>query len=362
MDEQTANTKQMTETTSLMSWREHKISCIRSPVVMMVDDQRIFAESVRRMLEPEIDIDFHYCSDPTRAIDMAAEVQPTVILQDLRMPEIDGLTLVRFFRANPATELVPVIVLSSEQEAQEKSKAFSAGASDYLVKLPDRVELVARIRAHSKNYLTHLERDEAYRKLHELQKKLEQQNIELQRLSNLDGLTGIANRRRFDEAMQVEWLRAARKQTMLSLILIDIDNFKAYNDNYGHQAGDDCLRKVAQALSTQFRRPTDLLARYGGEEFVALLPDTLLSGATKLALELNEHINRINIPHQFSDVADHVTISLGVSCCQPGSGDHNATALIDAADMALYQAKRAGRNQVAINQECVPRLRAKDTG
>ncbi len=343
-----------------MPWREHKITCIRSPVVMMVDDQPIFAESVRRMLEAEGDIVFHYCNDPAKAIDMAAEVKPTVILQDLRMPEIDGLTLVRFFRANPATELVPVIVLSSEQEAREKSKAFSAGASDYLVKLPDRVELIARIRAHSKNYLTHLERDEAYRKLRELQRKLEQKNAELQRLTNLDGLTTIANRRRFDEALRTEWMRAVRKKTMLSLILIDIDSFKAYNDNYGHQAGDDCLRKVAQALNSRFRRPTDLLARYGGEEFVVLLPDTLLSGATKLALELNEYINRIHIPHQFSDVADHVTISLGVACCQPGVDGYDANALIEAADRALYEAKRAGRNQVSVSQSCSKRAQASD--
>src|SRR5262249_26374860 len=135
--------------------------------VLLVDDQAIVGQSVRPMLAAEADVQFHFCQDPTRAIDAANTVQPTVILQDLVMPQIDGLQLVKFFRANPATRLTPLIVLSSKEEPVIKAQAFSLGANDYLVKLPDRIELIARIRYHSRSYIAQLERDEAYRKLAE---------------------------------------------------------------------------------------------------------------------------------------------------------------------------------------------------
>lgn len=336
----------------LLSDSQTDITCVRNPVVMLVDDQRLVSEAIRRMLADEEDIGFFYCSDPTRAIDMAAEIRPTVILQDLVMPDIDGMTLVRFYRANAATEMVPVIVLSSREDPRDKSLAFGAGASDYLVKLPDKIELVARIRAHTKSYLAQLERDEAYRQLRNLQKKLEDSNAELQRLSSLDGLTGIANRRRFDEFVQTEWMRAARKRSTLSLILVDIDYFKPYNDSYGHQAGDECLKGVVSCLSKHFKRPSDLLARYGGEEFVVVLPDTDLPGAYKLAQELNKSVDEQHMPHEYSKISDHVTISLGVACCEPGSDNASLPGLIEAADEALYEAKGEGRNRAKVSAKC----------
>jgi sigma-B regulation protein RsbU (phosphoserine phosphatase) len=140
--------------------------------VLLVDDQPIIAEAVRRMLVDESDISFHYCKDPTKAIEMANQLAPTVILQDLVMPELDGLTLVKFFRANPSTREVPLIVLSTKEEPIIKAQAFAIGANDYLVKLPDKLELIARIRYHSKGYIAQLERNEAYRKLAESQKQL----------------------------------------------------------------------------------------------------------------------------------------------------------------------------------------------
>ena len=140
--------------------------------VLLVDDQAIIAEAVRRMLAAESDIRFHYCTDPTKAIEQANAIGPTVILQDLVMPELDGLTLVKFFRANPKTREVPMIVLSTKEEPTIKAQAFAIGANDYLVKLPDKLELIARIRYHSKGYIAQLERNEAYRKLAESQKQL----------------------------------------------------------------------------------------------------------------------------------------------------------------------------------------------
>jgi len=312
--------------------------------VLLVDDQAIVAEAIRRMLSTEDDLEYHYCADPARAIAEAVEFQPTVILQDLVMPDIDGMMLLRFFRANPVTKNIPIIVMSSKEDPKIKSEAFELQASDYLVKIPDKIELIARVRAHTRSYLAQQQRDEAYRALRDLQIELEKKNKELQRLSSLDGLTGIANRRRFDEYLEQEWLRAARSNKVLSLILTDIDHFKTYNDNYGHQGGDEVLRRVAQSLETGTHRPGDLVARYGGEEFAIILPDTDPVGAASVAESIRQVVERLNIPHGFSSAADHVTISMGIASVIPREGGLPAT-LIESADGALYEAKHAGRNR-----------------
>jgi two-component system chemotaxis family response regulator WspR len=283
---------------------------------------------------------------------MVVQVKATTVLQDLVMPDIDGMTLVRFYRANPMTRDIPVIVLSSKDDPKIKSDAFANGATDYLVKLPEPIELIARIRAHSKSYLAQRERDEAYHALREMQEQLRemntqlaQSNRELHRLSSLDGLTGIANRRQFDEVLEREWQRSVRNDSPLSLILLDIDYFKLYNDHYGHQAGDDCLRLVARTLDRVVQRPTDLVARYGGEEFVVVLPDTDRAGAEAVARELLREVSGLSITHVDSRAADHLTLSLGTATrC---TGQHQCAAdLLAAADQALYLAKEQGRNRV----------------
>ncbi|MDX1777195.1 MAG: diguanylate cyclase, partial [Desulfobulbales bacterium] len=247
------------------SLEHHKIT------VLLIDDQAMIAEAVRRSLANEEDIEFKYCADPTKAIKLAAEINTTVILQDLVMPEIDGLMMVRYFRVNKTTAKIPIIVLSTKEEASIKSEAFKLGANDYLVKLPDTIELVARIRYHSQAYISQLERDEAFLALEESRAQLAEANQALQKLSSLDGLTGIANRRNFDETLRREWNRAMRHGKNIGLIMLDIDFFKLYNDHYGHQGGDDCLKKVAQGLHEAINRETDFLARYGGEEFAVVL-------------------------------------------------------------------------------------------
>ncbi|HEV8245446.1 MAG TPA: diguanylate cyclase, partial [Polyangiaceae bacterium] len=231
------------------------------------------------------------------------------------------------------------------EDALDKSRAFADGASDYLVKLPDKIELVARVRAHSIRHLLQLERDEAFRKLESLTKDLEKSNEELARLSAVDGLTGVANRRSFDGALEREWRRAARENTTLSLILIDVDFFKRYNDAYGHLGGDDCLRKVAGALSKAVHRPGDFVARYGGEEFAVLLPSTDHEGSLVVAELLRTAVSDLRLDHRASEVTDHVTISLGLATLRPKhTGQPNE--LISQADGALYEAKRGGRNRV----------------
>jgi two-component system chemotaxis family response regulator WspR len=318
-------------------------------VVLLVDDQMMVAEGIRRMLVDEADITFHYCNDPNQAVSMATEIKPTVILQDLIMPDIDGYTLLKAYRANEATRNIPVIVLSTKEGPEDKSLAFERGANDYLVKLPDRIELIARIRAHSKSYLAQSQRDEAFQALRELQQELEKSNEELQKLSSLDGLTGIANRRRFDEFIAKECQRSDRENTSLSMILIDIDYFKPYNDNYGHLAGDGCLRQVAGALDEVISRPADLVARYGGEEFGVVLPSTDMDGAIQVAKVLGEKIRSLAIPHKFSTVTNHITISMGVANKVAGESA-SPNKLIDRADKALYRAKDSGRDNYQVSE------------
>ncbi len=317
------------------------------PIVLLVDDQAMVGEAIRRMLADETDIEFHYCQDPTLAVGKATEIKPTIILQDLVMPDVDGYTLLKFYRANPATSSTPVIILSSREDPKDKSHAFEIGASDYLVKLPDRIELVARIRAHSKTYLLQLQRDEAYEEMKRLQEQLTESNAILQRLSTMDGLTGLANRRHFDETLEAEWRIGLRDKTILAVIMIDIDFFKKYNDGYGHQGGDDCLKGVAKILGETVHRAGDFVARYGGEEFVVILRSTDAKGAAVLAEQMRANVEAQHIPHAYSAVADHVSISLGVAAMHP---DHSASPadLLARADEALYKAKEQGRNRYAI--------------
>jgi two-component system chemotaxis family response regulator WspR len=312
--------------------------------VLLVDDQLIIVEAVRRMLAAHPDIDFHYVTAPKAAHAAALALRPTVILQDLVMPGADGFQLIAGYRADEALREVPVVVLSTKEEAKLKAHGFAVGANDYLIKLPDQLELVARIRHHSRGYIGLLQRDAAYRSLRASQDELARANQELQKLAALDGLTGIANRRRFDEAIATEWQRARRQQGSLALLLCDVDRFKAYNDGLGHPAGDLCLKKVAAVMTEQLKRPADLAARYGGEEFAILLPDTGVDGALKLAEDCRRHLEGLALPHP-GGVGAVVTMSIGVAVGTPSKGG-SIEALVAAADAALYDAKRGGRNRV----------------
>ena len=329
----------MSDTSSKLSLENHKIT------VLLIDDQAMIAEAVRRALSSEKDIEFHYCQDPTKGIKLATEINATVILQDLVMPDIDGLMMVRYFRVNKDTAQIPIILLSTKDEASIKSKAFSLGANDYMVKLPDKIEMIARVRYHSQAYINQLQKDEAFRALEESKAKLAEANRTLQKLSSLDGLTGIANRRNFDETLNKEWNRAMRSEKSIGLLMLDIDFFKLYNDHYGHQGGDDCLKKVAKGLDSAIHRETDFLARYGGEEFSGILPDTDLNGSVKVAEEMRLAIKDLRIEHAKSTVSDLVSVSIGISAIIPQQGT-DPKILIGAADQALYKAKEDGRDRV----------------
>jgi two-component system chemotaxis family response regulator WspR len=318
---------------------------IESPaMVLLIDDQVMVGEAIRRALVNEPGIDFHYCPDPHRALSEAIQTRPTVILQDLVLPGVDGLTLVRAYRAHPAVKDVPIIVLSTKEEASVKGAAFTAGANDYLVKLPDTIELVARIRYHSRSYLALQQRDEAYQALRQSQRQLLETNMELRRLTNLDGLTGLANRRYFDEYLDAEWQRALRERREMSVLMLDVDHFKSFNDTYGHVAGDEALKQVAATIEASCDRSTDLGARYGGEEFSLVLPGTPAGGARLVAEKLRRAIEALQIPHGQSPTAPHLTASIGIASMTPTHSD-GVLALVQAADRGLYEAKRLGRNR-----------------
>ncbi|ADG17221.1 response regulator receiver modulated diguanylate cyclase [Paraburkholderia atlantica] len=316
-------------------------------MVLLVDDQAAIADGVREALADEPGVDFHYCASWEDAVRCAEETRATVILQDLAMPGTDGLTLVQQYRLNPATRDIPIIALSTREEPLVKSAAFAAGSNDYLVKLPDRIELIARLRYHSRSYLNLRQRDEAYRALRQSQQQLLATNLELQRLTHSDGLTGLSNRRYLDQHLADEWRRGTRDNTGLGLLMIDVDNFKAYNDTYGHVAGDEVLKSVAHTIEACLRHSPDLAARFGGEEFAVVVPGTSAGGLRLLAEKIRIAVEDLAITHAGS-AEGVVTISIGAALMVPSAAEPVPT-LIEAASVGLYRAKHDGKNHVAVS-------------
>ena len=268
-----------------------------------------------------------------------------LIFMDVVMPEMDGIEACRIIKSTEHLQDIPVIIITAKDEEKTLEAAFNAGAIDYITKSTGKVVLLARTRS-----ALSLKKERDQRKAREedllaTTKLLEKANEKLRQQSLQDGLTGVANRRRFDEKLSEEWERGRRDQRPISLLMIDIDQFKLYNDEYGHLAGDDCLKEVAYLLSKRLKRPADLLSRYGGEEFAVLLPETGLNGARDVAEELRTEVEQAGIFHAKLAYHEVVTISLGVSAITPEL-NNTANDLLKQADEALYQAKSNGRNRV----------------
>lgn len=277
-------------------------------------------------------------ADSVRKVDL--------ILMDIFLPEMDGITACRRIKLTKGLQDIPIIMLMVKTGVEDLEAAFAAGATDYITKPLNPVELLARVHL-ALSLRREMECRNAREKLLGVMRQLEEANQTLLHLSFWDGVTSVANRRGFDESLDREWRRGVRYKTPLSLIMIDIDCFKAYNDNYSHMSGDDCLRRVAKVLSSKIRRPGDFVARYGGEEFVVILPATHAEGAAIVAETLRAGVEGLGIPHAYSQISDRVTISLGVASTFPKLESSPVT-LITTADKALYQAKREGRNRVKI--------------
>jgi diguanylate cyclase (GGDEF)-like protein len=252
------------------------------------------------------------------------------------MPGLDGLEVVRRIRQMSGEHWVPVIFLTSMEDDADFTRGIEAGGDDYLTKPVSPVVLEAKIRAMRRL-------DDMRRELMAVTMELREANERLARLSQQDGLTGLANRRRFDLDLLRELGRARRELRPISLVFADVDFFKGFNDTYGHPAGDECLRKIAGALRSVCRRPVDVAARYGGEEFALILPDVAEEAARHVAAEAMRAVASLEIEHRGSEIARVVTMSLGVAGCVPDA-EVVADILLSRADQALYAAKRAGRN------------------
>lgn len=295
-----------------------------SPVsVLVINSERDAIEQLAGGLAKDYTVRFAF--NGNQALNMLAHPEkPDLILIDDRLPDINAFELCRQLKDNSQTSDIPVIFVVAGSDIEAQLRAFRVGGVDFLAK-PLELQIVrARVRTH-------------------LNLKLRTELLE--RRASLDGMTGLPNRRQFDEALQVEWRRAIRHKGHLSLIMLDVDYFKPYNDHYGHTAGDECLRRIATVLESSLQRPGDFTGRYGGEEFVLILPDTPLAGARACAEKLRDQVHELGIPHRFSPVANSVTISVGCATAFPGS-DSTPEQLLDVADKALYEAKRGGRNQV----------------
>lgn len=275
-----------------------------------------------------------------------------LVLLDVKMPGMDGYEVAELMRGNKSTRNIPIIFVTAEHKEQAHIfKGYDAGAVDYLFKPLEPVILKSKISIFLELYRqkeelreASLELDRRLTALEDLQQQLEEKNEQLLMLSTTDGLTGLMNRRRFDELYCEEWQRGVRNRQYLSILLIDIDHFKVYNDEYGHLVGDECLKTVAKALTKVPRRYVDKVARFGGEEFVVLLPDTDLRGGEELAEKVRESIYALDIEHPGGNGREkRVTVSIGVSSTQPVVEKYPAE-LLNTADKKLYQAKDAGRN------------------
>ena len=268
------------------------------------------------------------------------------ILMDINMPDVDGIQATREIKSDERLQDVPIIMVTGHADDKTLQAAFEAGAMDFIAKPVNSIQLIARLksalRLREEMKLRKMREDD----LREFSLQLAMTNAALQRISQVDSLTGLANRRHLDSFLELEMRRSTRTGNPLSLMMIDVDHFKAYNDAAGHGSGDECLRKVAAALRGELHRPTDLAARYGGEEFVVVLVDTDLEGSKKVAESLRAAAESLGIPHPASSTSNCVTISVGVASVQPATRG-SIEELMRAADSMLYAAKRAGRNRVA---------------
>jgi diguanylate cyclase (GGDEF)-like protein len=292
--------------------------------ILIVDDQPTNIEVLSSILGDDNDILF--ATNGNDALEVARNQAPDLILLDVVMPGMDGYEVCRRLKDDEKTRDIPVIFATSMDQEEDESKGLCIGAIDYVTK-PLRASIV-KSRIHN-----HLE--------------LKSYRDSLKMLSAIDGLTGIPNRRCFDETLESEWKRARRSQSPLSLLMLDIDFFKAYNDHYGHLEGDNCLRLVARGLASVVRRPADLAARFGGEEFALLLPETYSEGALWTTNRIQEKIRLLEIPHEYSSVSKYVTLSIGAATIIP-TDTQIPSDLIKAADTMLYEAKQHGRNQIKI--------------
>ncbi|MDX2254729.1 MAG: PleD family two-component system response regulator [Pseudanabaenaceae cyanobacterium bins.39] len=309
----------------------------KQPLVLVVDDDMFMRKILVRYLERESYLVVE-ASDGMEALDSYTKHQPDLILLDAMMPILDGFECCARLQKLPNGDHTPVLIITALDDRESVDRAYEVGASDYVTKPLHWAVLRQRVRRL-------LEQANLREQLEVANQQLAVLVQELRRLVSIDGLTQVSSRRSLDQYLEQEYKRSQREQQPLSLVLCDIDFFKNYNDNYGHQAGDDCLRQVAQAISSATNRPADLVARYGGEEFAIVLPNTDEEGAMNVAIRANNIVQALKLPHEHSQVASYITISCGVATLIP-TQSMQVSQLVKSADLALYNAKANGRNNI----------------
>ncbi|MEO7733580.1 MAG: diguanylate cyclase [Kofleriaceae bacterium] len=305
--------------------------------ILVVDDDPIAIKLACQILSEYASVRFATSgADALRLIGASA---PDLILLDGEMPGQNGFEICKILKADPVLRHIPIIFVTAHDDVAFETLALTLGAADFISKPVSAAKMKLRVTLHL---------------------QLGRQIEALRLIANTDAGTSLANRRRLDATLASEWQRARRIAAPLSLLMIDIDFFKAFNDEYGHPAGDDCLRRVAGVIRDAALRPTDLAARFGGEEFAVVLPHTDADGALRVASRIRDRLVEAAIPHRGSPIAAEVTVSIGVACRSPADlqraahgraqvmvrGDEHQ--LIDAADRALYLAKRGGRNRAEL--------------
>ena len=295
--------------------------------ILVVDDSPMDLHFLLNGLSDNFVVSF--ASSAKEALALANQFpQPYLMLLDVIMPEIDGYEMCAMLKNDINTRSIPVIFVTGMQDTSDKTRGFNAGAVDYITKPLEIAELEARVQTHI---------------------RLKEQSQYLESMAYFDPLTRVPNRRKYNEVLQREWSRCIRYHHQMSMIIIDIDFFKQYNEHHGHAEGDNCLIAVSRLLEHEGGRPTDLFARIGGEEFVMLLPDCNAAGAMKKAEKMQAVINEAQVPHEGLKEGKCVSVSMGVASTFPSHGQ-GALSLFQAADNALFAAKRDGRNCITISK------------
>ncbi|MGL1903271.1 MAG: diguanylate cyclase [Fibrobacterales bacterium] len=292
------------------------------PTILIVDDQPVNIQVLSNLLKGTYRIII--ANNGVKALELAGgTLSPTLILLDITMPDMDGYEVCRHLKSDKKTEGIPVIFVTGRSSAEDEEEGFSIGASDYISK-PFRPMVVrARVRT---------------------QVDLKIRTDALEKLALYDGLTNIHNRHSFEDHYKKLWNACKRNKSFINVMMIDIDYFKAYNDNYGHGSGDNCLRIVAKALKQSLKRPLDFIARYGGEEFVVVTPDTNSGGAARVAEHLLQGVRGCGLIHEYSSASSVVSISIGYVTIQLPNATIDHIDLLKKADEALYTAKKSGRD------------------
>lgn len=294
--------------------------------ILVVDDERSNLDVLTYILRPQYNV--QVAKSGETAVKRAREQKPDLILLDIIMPDMNGFEVLTELKTHDETRHIPVIFITGLARVEDEEKGFLLGAVDYIVKPFKNSIVKARVRTHA---------------------RIVQQIRTIERLGMIDALTDISNRRSFDQRLEQEWGRSAREKEPLSLLILDVDKFKTYNDTYGHPQGDVLLQALAQVMTSTLKRPGDFAARIGGEEFAVLLPATDQHGALAVAEELRKNVEAMRVPNPENTGSTSVTISAGVTSVIPEAGVSSSD-FIAMADEALYEAKRSGRNRACLRE------------